>query len=455
MGKNKMEDWLEKNQEVYCKFKSKIHSTLDLLSQNGTNVAEWDDADLLQNMLLEAMAAKDMPVEDLTSSFSKAVEEDNVAACCMYCYLELDNGIEEIENAMTQFEQSTDAQYIKDAVKLYLQDKKQETQKASEQELNLLRLRRWHYEHPEEYQEFTNLFTKAYEGDMSFALKGISYLIELLSLDDIKGITELLLSLCPGTESYNKAQFSNVSQQAHEKLTELFASTFNKEETKDKLQHNNPFLFSVFYWMIFDNGFVKAADLLSKTMMGEKPSFWQKTFGEQIMRSLMLTSMDKAAYTKGTWKTANNHIIKDVAHSALQESKGRRGRKQVSVLLEEMLIQPHAELLTNEIEKILTEWMETNGTDSILAYIFAALTSGSLLNEIYNYRTFHTAILEKFPDFGFKTGFDWAEALYNAIVNKHGYDYNLSLSEKAVQTGKEQAKLISIRLRTLLSHDVY
>ena len=452
---NKMKEWFEANQEIYAEFKSRIHSTLDILSQDGTNVAECDDTDSLQNMLLEAMTAKNMPVENIINTFSKAAEEGDVAACCMYCYLELDNGLEEIESAMTKFEQSTDAQYIKDGIKLYLQDKEQETQDASDQDLNLLRLRRWHYEHPKEYQEFTNLFTKAYEGDISFVLKGFSYLTELLSLDGIKGITELLLSLCPGTDSYNKAQFSNVSQQAHEKLTELFASTFNKEETKDKLQHNNPFLFNVFYWMIFDNGFVKTADLLSKTMMGEKPSFWQKNFGEQIMRSLMLTSMDKATYTKGTWKATNNHVVKDVANSALQESKGRRGRKQVCVLLEEMLIQPHAELLTNEIEKILTEWMEANDTDSILAYIFAALTNGSLLNDTYNYRTFHTAILEKFPSLGFKSGFDWAEALYNAIVSERGNDYNLSLSEKAVQTGKEQAKLISIRLRTLLSPNVY
>jgi len=452
---NKMKEWFEANQEIYAEFKSRIHSTLDILSQDGTNVAECDDTDSLQNMLLEAMTAKNMPVENIINTFSKAAEEGDVAACCMYCYLELDNGLEEIESAMTKFEQSTDAQYIKDGIKLYLQDKEQETQDASDQDLNLLRLRRWHYEHPKEYQEFTNLFTKAYEGDISFVLKGFSYLTELLSLDGIKGITELLLSLCPGTDSYNKAQFSNVSQQAHEKLTELFASTFNKEETKDKLQHNNPFLFNVFYWMIFDNGFVKTADLLSKTMMGEKPSFWQKNFGEQIMRSLMLTSMDKATYTKGTWKAANNHVVKDVANSALQESKGRRGRRQVCVLLEEMLIQPHAELLTNEIEKILTEWMEANDTDSILAYIFAALTNGSLLNDTYNYRTFHTAILEKFPSLGFKSGFDWAEALYNAIVSERGNDYNLSLSEKTVQTGKEQAKLISIRLRTLLSPNVY
>lgn len=116
---------------------------------------------------------------------------------------------------------------------------------------------------------------------------------------------------------------------------------------------------------------------------------------------------------------------------------------------------PHAEILANEIRNILTEWMEANGTDSILAYLFAALTNCNLLNDSYNYRTFHTAILEKFPDLGFKSGFDWAEALYNAIINEHGYDYNLSLSEKAVQTEKKQAKMISIKLRTLLSSDVY
>ena len=91
----------------------------------------------------------------------------------------------------------------------------------------------------------------------------------------------------------------------------------------------------------------------------------------------------------------------------------------------------------------------------VLAYIFAALTSSSLLNDSYNYRTFHTAILEKFPSIGFKTGFDWAEALYNAIINEHDCDYNLSLSEKTVTKGKEQANLIGIRLRTLLSTDVY
>ena len=151
----------------------------------------------------------------------------------------------------------------------------------------------------------------------------------------------------------------------------------------------------------------------------------------------------------------NKGETKDVVSSTLQETKGRRGRKQVYILLEEMLVPAHAEVLTHEIRQILSEWVSENDTDSILPYLFAALTNCKLLNDTYNYRTFHTAILEKFPNFGFKSGFDWAEALYNAIISDKGYDYNLSLSENAVQFGKEQAKLLGIRLRTRLSPDVY
>lgn len=447
---SKMQEWLETNREIYSDFKGKIQSVLKNPLCDNYNELIDDEMATLQSIILEIMTTEEENADKIIDRFANAIKDGNVSACCLYCYLELDNGVEEIENAMTNFEQSKDAKYIKDGIHTYLEDKKRETQEAVNKELNLLSLRRWHYDHPEDYQEFTNLFTKAYEGDMTFVLKGITYLTEMLSLNGIKGIVELLESLCPGTESYNKAQFASNHQQVHEKLTTLFDSTFNQEATKQKLLHNNPFMCSAFYWMIFDDGFVKVADLLSKTMMDENTSVWMKSFGGQFVRSLMLTSLDKAAYTKGAWKSMGKNGMAKVVSSTLQESKGRRGRKQACVLLEEMLIQPHAELLANEIQIILTEWMETNGTDSVLAYIFAALANGGLLNDSYNYRTFHTAILEKFPSLGFKSGFDWAEALYNAIINEHDYNYNLSLSERAIQSGKEQAKLMSIRLRTLL-----
>ena len=453
----KMREWLGANQEIYSKFKDKIQSGLkDSLRDNVEEQADEEMA-AYQNAILEVeVLDKEDGQDNLIDRFMTAIKDRNVFACCLYCYLELDNGFEELADVMAESELPEDATYIKDDIKAYLQDKSRETQGSVNKDLNLLSLRRWHYDHPEDYEDFTNLFAKAYEGDVTFFIKGISYLAEMLSLNGITSITDLLESLCPGTESYNKAQFASNHLQVHEKLTTLFDSTFNQEATKQKLLHNNPFMCSAFYWMIFDDGFVKVADLLSKTMMDESSSVWQKGFGGEFVRSLMLASLDKAAYTKGAWKSmGKNGVAKEVVSSTLQESKGRRGRKQACVLLEEMLIQPHVELLANEIQIILTEWMETNGTDSVLAYIFAALANGGLLNDSYNYRTFHTAILEKFPSLGFKSGFDWAEALYNAIINEHDYDYNLNLSERAIQIGKEQAKLIGIRLRTLLSPDVY
>lgn len=452
----KMKEWLDANQETYSQFKDKIQSALKE-SMCGKNCELSDDEmTAFQSTILEMLDKEDGTLGELTEHFITSVKGCNVFACCLYCYLELDNGLKEIADAVTEIELPTDSKYVKDGIKAYLQDKRRETKEAVNKDLNLLSLRRWHYDHPEDYQEFTDLFTKACKGDMTFFIKGMSYLTEMLSLNGIEGITELLKSLCPGTESYNKAQFSKSNQQVHERLKDLFASTLNQDTVKEKLLHNNPFMCSTFYWMVFDDGFVKMGDLFSKTMMGENSSIWQKGFGGQFMRSMMLTSLEKAGYTKGTWKTmSKNGVAKDVVSSILQEAKGRRGRRQTCVLIEEMLMPPHAEILANEIRNILTEWMEANGTDSILAYLFAALTNCNLLNDSYNYRTFHTAILEKFPDLSFKSGFDWAEALYNAIINEHGYDYNLSLSEKAVQTGKEQANLIGIRLRTLLSRDVY
>lgn len=452
----KMKEWFEANQEIYSKFRDKIQSTLKDSLCDKDNEQTDEEAAAFQSAILELLNKEDGALDELTDRFTTALKEGNAFACCLYCYLELDNGLEEIADAMTEIELPSDAKYIKSGIKSYLQDRRRETQEAVNKDLNLLSLRRWHYEHTKDYREFTDLFAKACGGDMTFFIKGMSYLTEILSLNGINGITELLESLCPGTDSYNKAQFAHDNQQVHEKLTNLFISTFNQEAVKQKLLHNNPFMCSAFYWMVFDDGFVKMADLFSKTMMGDNPSIWQKSFGGQFVRSLMLTSLEKAAYTKGAWKTmSKNGVAKDVVSSTLQEAKGRRGRRQACVLIEEMLMPPHAEILVNEVRNILTEWMETNGTDSILAYLFAALTNCNLLNDSYNYRTFHTAILEKFPDLGFKSGFDWAEALYNAIINEHDYDYNLSLSEKAVQTGKEQTNQIGIRLRTLLSPDVY
>lgn len=157
----KMQEWLEANQEIYTDFKSKIQSILkNLLCDNYSKQID-DEANKLQSIILEIMTTEEgAATDEMIDKFSNAIEDGNVSACCLYCYLELDNGLKEIEYAISKFEQSEDAKYIKEGIHAYWEDEKRETQEAVNKDLNLLSLRRWHYEHPGDYQEFTNLLPK-------------------------------------------------------------------------------------------------------------------------------------------------------------------------------------------------------------------------------------------------------------------------------------------------------
>lgn len=101
-----MQEWLEANKEIYSDFKSKIQSVLNnWLCDNGTELND-DETDTFQNLLVEAMDEEGGTAENLIDGFSKAIKEGNVSACCLYCYLELDNGYEEMAKAMSKFEKS-------------------------------------------------------------------------------------------------------------------------------------------------------------------------------------------------------------------------------------------------------------------------------------------------------------------------------------------------------------
>ena len=81
----KMQEWLEANQEIYTDFKSKIQS---------------DETNKLQSIILEIMTTEEgAAIDEMIDKFSNAIKDGNVSACCLYCYLELDNGFKEIEYA--------------------------------------------------------------------------------------------------------------------------------------------------------------------------------------------------------------------------------------------------------------------------------------------------------------------------------------------------------------------
>jgi hypothetical protein len=458
MDEKALLEWKEANADVYSKFKQDLEE--QLLKPYHQTIVDLGDgnAESLQSVIANLYAVSSKDGFDIEKLYTKAVESGDVSAYCLCCYLQFDNGADRLADALADKAEKPDAQEILDAVedykRFYEQNSKQEEPKITADELNILSLRRWHYDHPEEYKEFTATFLKAYDGDMTFIQTNFFFLMEMFSTKGVKGMMKIVASLFPGNKHYQQSLMGNDDNPLKGRLSEMLDSSLNNEAIRERLLHKNPYLFSLYYWIIFDNGFLHAADLISQTFLKPESPYWEKIIGRRCVESLIGASSDKARYSKSQWKEVTQKLKKGEARQvidiALLEVQGRRGRKSTFVILEEMLSTEHVSILTDEIQKLLQEWKQLEDTDSILAYIFAALVKGNLLCGEYNYRTFHAAVQEKFPDFHINKGYDWAEALCNAILSD-GLNYNINISEDQVKRGRRYATDIKLRLLSLVN----
>ena len=446
-------DWKEAHADVYSKFKQDLEE--QLLKPYHQTILDLGDgnAESLQSVFANLCAVSSKDGFDIEKLYSKAVESGDVFAYCLCCYLQFDNGADRLAEALVEKSEKPDAQEIIEAVqdykRFYKQNRKQEESKITADELNILSLRRWHYDHPEEYKEFTATFQKAYDGDMTFIQINFFFLMEMFSTKGVKGMMKIVASLFPGNKHYQQSLMGNDENPLKGRLSEMLDSSLNNEAIRERLLHKNPYLFSLYYWIIFDNGFLHAADLISQTFLKPESPYWEKLIGKRCVETLIGASIDKAHYSKAQWKEVTQKLkkgeTKQVIDAALLEVQGRRGRKSTFVLLEEMLPPEDVSILVGEIQKVLSEWKQVDDADIILPYIFAALVKGGLTKGDYNYRTFHSAVREKFPDYHIREGFNWAEAVYNAIVSEDNSG-NLDVSDAQIRRGRKYATGIKLRL---------
>ena len=461
MDEKALLEWKEAHADVFSKFKQDLEK--QLLNPYHQNILDLGDgnAESLQSVIANLYAVSSENGFDIDKLYARAVESDDVAAFCLCCYLQFDDGADRLAHALEDKAEKPDTQEILDAVqdykRFYKQNRKQEEPKITADELNILSLRRWHYGHPEEYKEFTATFQKAYDGDMTFIRTNFFFLMEMFSTKGVKGMMKIVASLFPGNTHYQQSLMGSDENPLKGRLSEMLDSSLNNEAIRERLLHKNPYLFSLYYWIIFDNGFLHAADLISQTFLKPESPYWEKLIGRRCVEALIGASIDKARYSKSQWKEVTQKLkkgeTKQVIDAALIEVQGRRGRKSTYVILEEMLPPEDTTTLIGEIQKVLSEWKQVDDADIILPYIFAALVKGGLTNGDYNYRTFHAAMREKFPDYRISKGFNWAEAVYNAIVSEDNSG-NLDVSDAQIRRGRKYATGIKLRLLSAINPNI-
>ena len=453
--------WKEAHADVYSKFKQGLEE--QLLKPYHQTILDLGDgnAESLQSVIANFAAISTEDGFDIDKLYTKAVESGDVSAYCLCCYLQFDDGADRLAKAIEEKSENPDTQEILDAVedykRFYEQNRKQEESKITADELNILSLRRWHYNHPEEYKEFTATFQKAYDGDITFIQNNFFFLMEMLSFKGVKGMMKVVASLFPGNKHYQQSLMGSDENPLKGRMSELLDSSLNNEVIRERLLHKNPYLFSLYYWIIFDNGFLHAADLISQTFLKPESPYWEKLIGRRCVETLIGASIDKAHYSKAQWKEVTQKLkkgeTKQVIDAALLEVQGRRGRKSTYVILEEMLPPEDVIILIGEIKKVLSEWKQVDDADIILPYIFAALVIGELINGDYNYRTFHAAMRERFPDYHIREGFNWPEAVYNAIMSEDNSG-NLDVSDAQIRRGRKYATGIKLRLLSAINPNI-
>lgn len=415
----------------------------------------------LQSVIANLNAVSSEDGFDTGKLYAKAVESGDVFAYCLCCYLQFDNGADRLVDALAEKSEKPDAQEIIEAVqdykRFYKQNRKREDSEITTDELNILSLRRWYYDHPEEYKEFIATFQKAYDGDMTFIQNNVFFLMEMFLTKGVKGIMKIVASLFPGNKHYQQSLMGSGDNPLKGRLSEMLDSSLNNEAIRERLLHKNPYLFSLYYWLIFDNGFLHATDLISHTFLKPESPYWEKMIGRRYVESLIGASIDKAHYSKGQWKEVTQKLkkgeAKQVIDAALLEVQGRRGRKSTFVILEEMLPPENVAILLGEIKSVLSEWKQVDDADIILPYIFAALAKGGLTSGDYNYRTFHAAMREKFPDYHIGKGFNWVEAVYNAIMSE-GNGGNIDVSDAQIRRGRKYATGIKLHLLSAINPNI-
>lgn len=454
-------EWREAHADVYSKFKQDLEEELTLPYHQLLLDLGDGNATTFQSVISNMSAHVSKDGFDFDGLYSKAVENNDEPAYCLLCYLIFDDGVDKLAQAAKAIPEDPFIKEMSDTFWQYRrfrkQNRKREMEDITTDELNLLTLRRWHYDHPGEYAEFIAKFRKAYDGDNAFIQNNFFFLMEMLSTKGVMGMVKAVASMFPGNMHYKQSLMGTDENPFKERISKILDTSLNNDTIRERLLRKNPYLFSLYYWIVFDNGFLHAADLFSQTFLKADSPYWEKFIGRQCVEALVGASISKGKYSKSQWKELSKQLkkgdAKKVIDDALREVQGRRGRKSTVILLEEMLLAEKVSVLIIEIERVLSEWKQLEGTDVVLPYIFAALDNGNLTNGEYNYRTFHAAMQEKFPGHQINKGFNWAEAVYYSITTE-GDNGNIDVTEDQIKRGKEHVTNIKLRLLSAVNPNI-
>ena len=277
-------------------------------------------------------------------------------------------------------------------------------------------IKQWHDTHLNEYNNFLKMVDAASEnGDITMFEKNLNILKKALP----KGVMDYfsIKENNPFLWDSKNITLGKVWDAGIKMRQDMLQYTpefiYNLKE--QRIETNDPQIFSMYYWLYFEGGARKIKTIYTKFLVPEGCESLKKFFYEVWIGLVVSTSIQYFMNSKKDWITENqvetDEDTKAVVKETLCQVEGvSRGKSDIDVDLEQMLI--------GETEKIIDTiacFVLNREHDSHLGYIFHFLIKAKCIEpNKYNYTTFHRAIIRKFPNAGI-SGYDSAQELYGKI----------------------------------------
>lgn len=333
----------------------------------------------------------------------------------------------------------------------------------------------WHEAHKEEYGAFRDRVSAFATGDFSlladivaafppFTLHHTGAGRLYICIDHASGDVELLELPCEGKTMIElpgadycwnglsasaKAVFRSIANSLNLADAKPVARLF-RAEVMAKLKHlplileylisrndvkNSSLLFSIYYFMMIDDGLAVLVDLLDKLLVSGSIDMYSLFAIEAITELAVRQSLYIGTETKTAWLERSRHYCPEIWKSvmiALRNAPAKRGLKATDTSLGDLLRQCiGAE--DSAVESVLCNirlFLQENKEAVSLAYLLEALKRSKCLKESVKYAEFHRAI-ERFA--GQKYGIDMPQRRYGEIAE-------MTLTEPALSPAFSKAK---------------
>lgn len=278
-------------------------------------------------------------------------------------------------------------------------------------------IKQWHDTHLSEYNEFLKMVDAAMEhGDVTMFEKNFNILEKALP----QGVTDYFSvkennPLLWDSKEITPGKLWDAGIKMREDMLQYTPGFINNLK-EQRIETNDPQMFSMYYWLYFEEGAKKIKTIYTKYLVPEGCGALKKYLYEIWIGLVVSSSVQYYINTKKDWinenKTETDEDAKAVVRETLSQVEGvSRGKSDVDVDLDQMLIGD-----TEKLIDAIGYFVKNRKKDSHLGYIFHFLQKAECMEKNkYNYTTFHRAIIRQFPDAGI-SGVDSAQELYGKIL---------------------------------------